>query len=48
LCLVQDLQAVEDAKKHLAASKGGQALPDGFVKVVQMRPAREGGGQAHH
>lgn len=39
---------MEDAKKHLADSKGGQALPDSFVKVVQMRPAREGGnGQAH-
>jgi hypothetical protein len=46
VCL-QDLQAVEDAKQHLAASKGGQVLPEGFVKVVQMRPAREGG-QQHH
>ncbi|KAF6260374.1 hypothetical protein COO60DRAFT_1700367 [Scenedesmus sp. NREL 46B-D3] len=36
----QDLQAVEDAKRKLAEGRGGRALPDGFVKVVQMRPAR--------
>lgn len=38
---------MEDAKQHLAAGRNGQALPEGFVKVVQMRPAREGG-QQHH
>jgi hypothetical protein len=42
---MQDLQAVEDAKRHLAASKGGHDLPEGFVKVVQMRPARDGAQQ---
>lgn len=46
LLYLQDLQAVDDAKQHLATSKG-QAIPEGFVKVVQMRPAREGG-QQHH
>eukprot|EP00878_Enallax_costatus_P020088 GHUV01021219.1.p1 GENE.GHUV01021219.1~~GHUV01021219.1.p1 ORF type:complete len:576 (+),score=170.67 GHUV01021219.1:791-2518(+) len=35
----QDLQVVEDAKRQLAESKG-KPLPEGFVKVVQMRPAR--------
>lgn len=38
---------MEDAKRHLAASKGGRDLPGGFVKVVQMRPARDGS-QQHH
>jgi hypothetical protein len=33
---------VEDAKRKLADSKNGKALPEGFVKIVQMRPARPG------
>eukprot|EP00879_Flechtneria_rotunda_P009100 GHRR01009527.1.p1 GENE.GHRR01009527.1~~GHRR01009527.1.p1 ORF type:complete len:738 (+),score=285.10 GHRR01009527.1:656-2869(+) len=36
----QDLQAVEDAKRHLAAARNSEPLLEGFVKVVQMRPAR--------
>ena len=37
LCL-QDISAVEDARQ--ACQAAGQAIPDGFVRVVQMRPAR--------
>ena len=46
LCVLhtQDIQAVEDAKKQLAARKK-QELEPGFVKVVQIRPAR---GNATH
>jgi hypothetical protein len=44
---VQDLQAVEDAKRKLADEPNGRALPDGFVKVVQMRPARPNQQQQH-
>jgi hypothetical protein len=39
----QDLQAVEDAKRKLAEGRNGKPLPEGFVKVVQMAPARAGG-----
>jgi hypothetical protein len=38
-CCAQDLEAVEDAKRKLADERSGRALPDRFVKVVQMRPA---------
>lgn len=35
---------MEDAKKHMEearrAKDPGFSVPDGFVKVVQMRPAR--------
>jgi hypothetical protein len=45
--LLQDLQAVEDAKRKLAEDRNGKALPEGFVKVVQMRPARPNQQQQH-
>lgn len=31
---------MEDAKRKLAEDRDGQPLPDGFVKVMEMRPAR--------
>ena len=34
----QDISAVEDARQ--ACQAAGQIIPDGFVRVVQMRPAR--------
>jgi hypothetical protein len=37
---LQDLQAFEDAKRKLA--EDGRALPEGFVKVLQMPAARTG------
>ena len=37
--MVQDINAVEEAKKNLAAR--GTPLPDDYCKVVQMRNARE-------
>jgi hypothetical protein len=40
LLLPQDLRAVEDAKRKLADEPNGSELPDGFVKVLQMPPAR--------
>lgn len=38
LCLLQDMAAVEDARK--ACLQSGLEVPEGFVRVVQMRPAR--------
>jgi hypothetical protein len=39
LLLLQDLQAVEDAKKQLELRKNLK-LPDAFLRVVQINPAR--------
>lgn len=36
--LLQDISAVDDARH--ACQAAGQAIPEGFVRVVQMRPAR--------
>jgi hypothetical protein len=35
---IQDIQAVEDAKQSLQQKRG--SLPEGFVRVVQMKAAR--------
>lgn len=35
----QDINAVEEAKKNLAAR--GDPMPEGYCQVVLMRPARE-------
>lgn len=35
---VQDINAVDEAKKNLAAR--GNPMPDDWCKVVQLRPAR--------
>ena len=37
--MVQDINAVEEAKKNLAAR--GTPLPDDYCKIVQMRNARQ-------
>jgi hypothetical protein len=37
--ILQDIQAVEDARQQLAKKKR-MSLPDSFIKVVKMRPAR--------
>lgn len=34
----QDIAAVEDARQ--ACEKGGQSIPEGFIRIVQMRAAR--------
>lgn len=39
ICLPQDINAVEEAKKNLAAR--GNPMPEGYCQVVLMRPARE-------
>jgi hypothetical protein len=39
MLLLQDLQAVEDAKQQLELRKNLQ-LPDSFLRVLQIRPAR--------
>jgi len=43
----QDLQTVDDAKQHLARTTG-KPLPEGFVTVVQMRPARDNATRADY
>ena len=35
----QDINAVEEAKKNLAAR--GSPMPEGYCQVVLMRPARD-------
>lgn len=37
-CSMQDINAVDEAKKNLAAR--GTPMPDDWCKVVQMRAAR--------
>jgi hypothetical protein len=37
-CALQDISAVEDAQQ--ACQQQGLQLPDGFVKVIAMRPPR--------
>jgi hypothetical protein len=44
-CTSQDLQTVEDAKQQLAKKK---EVPEGFVRVVAMRPARQNATQADY
>jgi hypothetical protein len=37
---MQDISAVEDARQACQQQGPGHEIPDGFVKIVQMRPAR--------
>ena len=41
VCVVQDLRGVEEAKQMLAEDpRDPMALPDGFVRIVRVLPAR--------
>jgi hypothetical protein len=41
VCCLQNVQVVGDAQQQLAEEKSGSGiLPDGFVKVVRIQPAR--------
>jgi hypothetical protein len=40
LACLQDISAVENARQACQQQGPGHEVPDGFVKIVQMRPAR--------